>query len=158
MSTVLQMIELRTGGVADLPLVDSIMTTAFDPRFGEAWTRNQCLGILALPGVWLTIATIDGVPAGFALCRLIADEAELLLLATVPAMRRRGVASALLRSVVADAVGEGARKLHLEVREGNDAIKLYQGTAFIKVGERRDYYRGTTGQSFHAFTYSRELP
>jgi ribosomal-protein-alanine N-acetyltransferase len=158
MSTLLQMIELRTGGVADLPLVDSIMAAAFDPRFGEAWTRNQCLGILALPGVWLTIATLDGVPAGFALCRLIADEPELLLLATVPAMRRRGVASALLRSVVADAVGEGARKLHLEVREGNDAIKLYQGTAFIKVGERRDYYRGTTGQSFHAFTYSRELP
>lgn len=157
MSTVLQMIELRTGSVADLPLVDSIMTAAFDPRFGEAWTRNQCLGILALPGVWLTIATLDGVPAGFALCRLIADEAELLLLATVPAMRRRGVAAALLRSVIADSAGQGARKLHLEVREGNDAIKLYQGTAFIKVGERRDYYRGMTGQSFHAFTYSREL-
>ena len=158
MSTVLQMIELRTGGVADLPLVDSIMMAAFEPRFGEAWTRNQCLGILALPGVWLTMATLDGAPAGFALCRLIADEAELLLLATVPAMRRRGVAAALLRSVVADSVGQGARKLHLEVREGNDAIKLYQSTAFIKVGERRNYYRGTTGQSFHAFTYSRELP
>jgi len=158
MSTVLQMIELRTGSVADLPLVDSIMKAAFDPRFGEAWTHNQCLGILALPGVWLTIATIDGAPAGFALCRLIADEAELLLLATVPTMRRRGVASALLRAVIADSVREGARKLHLEVREGNDAIKLYQGTAFIKVGERRDYYRGTSGQAFHAFTYSRELP
>ena len=113
MSTVLQLIELRTGGVADLPLVDSIMSAAFDPRFGEAWTRNQCLGILALPGVWLTIATLDGVPAGFALCRLIADEAELLLLATVPAMRRRGVASALLRSVIAAAVADGARTLHL---------------------------------------------
>ena len=158
MSTVLQMIELRTGGVADLALVDSIMKAAFDPRFGEAWTRNQCLGILALPGVSLTMAALDGMPAGFALCRLAADEAELLLLATVPALRRRGVASALLRSVIADSVAEGARKLHLEVREGNDAIKLYQGTAFIKVGERRDYYRGTTGQSFHAFTYSRELP
>ncbi|MEO9130136.1 MAG: GNAT family N-acetyltransferase [Sphingomonas sp.] len=158
MSTVLQMIELRTGSVADLAIVDSTMMAAFDPRFGEAWTRNQCLGILALPGVWLTIAALDGVPAGFALCRLIADEAELLLLATVPAMRRRGVASALLRSVIADSVQEGARKLHLEVREGNDAIKLYQGTAFIKVGERRNYYRGMTGQSFHAFTYSRELP
>jgi len=158
MSTVLQMIELRTGGVADLALVDSIMKAAFDPRFGEAWTRNQCLGILALPGVWLTVATLDGVPAGFALSRIIADEAELLLLATMPAMRRRGVAAALLRSVIADAVEQGARKLHLEVREGNDAIKLYQGTAFIKVGERRDYYRGMTGQAFHAFTYSRELP
>ena len=158
MSTVLNLIELRAGGVGDLALVETIMAEAFDPRFGEAWTRNQCLGILALPGVWLTMAALDGAPAGFALCRLVADEAELLLLATMPALRRRGVASALLRSVIADSIAEGARKLHLEVREGNDAIKLYQGTAFIKVGERRDYYRGTTGQSFHAFTYSRELP
>jgi len=156
-STTLHLIELRSGSVADLALVDSIMAAAFDPRFGEAWTRNQCLGIMALPGVWLTVATLDGVPAGFALSRLTADEAELLLLATIPAMRRRGVAAALLRSVVADSVTGGALKLHLEVREGNEAIKLYQGTGFVKVGERRNYYRGTTGQSFHAFTYSRNL-
>ena len=157
MSTTLHMIELRAGSVADLALVDSIMAAAFDPRFGEAWTHNQCLGIMALPGVWLTVATLDGVPAGFALSRLVLDEAELLLLATLPAMRRRGVAAALLRSVVADSVAAQAVKLHLEVREGNDAIKLYHGTGFVKVGERRDYYRGTSGQAFHAFTYSRDL-
>ena len=157
MSTTLQMIELRTGGVADLVLVDQVMQQAFDPRYGEAWTRNQCLGILAMPGVWLTIASLDGVPAGFALSRVVADEAELLLLATVPAMRRRGVAAALLRSVITDAISSGAVTLHLEVREGNDAIKLYRGTGFVKVGQRRNYYRGTTGQAFDAFTYSRKL-
>jgi ribosomal-protein-alanine N-acetyltransferase len=158
MSTTLSMIELRSGSVADLALVDQLMQGAFDPRFGEAWTRNQCLGILAMPGVWLTIAAINGVPAGFALSRIVTDEAELLLLATVPAMRRRGVAAALLRSVIADAISSGAVTLHLEVREGNDAIKLYRGTGFVKVGERRNYYRGTAGQAFHAFTYSRNLP
>ena len=157
MSTVMHMIELRSGGVADLALVDAIMSEAFDPRFGEAWTRNQCLGILALPGVWLTIATLDGAPAGFALSRIVADEAELLLLATVPALRRRGVAAALLRAVMADAVTSGAITLHLEVRDGNEAIKLYRGTGFVKVGERRNYYRGTSGQVSHAFTYSRSL-
>ncbi len=88
------MIELRSGSVADLALVDQLMQGAFDPRFGEAWTRNQCLGILAMPGVWLTIAAIDGIPAGFALSRIVADEAELLLLATMPrdATSRRGCA------------------------------------------------------------------
>jgi ribosomal-protein-alanine N-acetyltransferase len=157
MSTMLHMIELRSGSVADLVLVDQLMQGAFDPRFGEAWTRNQCLGILAMPGVWLTIATLDGEPAGFALSRIVADEAELLLLATVPAMRRRGVAAALLRSVITDAISSGAVTLHLEVREGNDAIKLYRGTGFVKVGQRRNYYRGTAGQAFDAFTYSRKL-
>lgn len=103
MSSVLTMIELRSGGTADLAMVESLMTEAFDPRFGEAWTRGQCLGIMALPGVWLTIASIDGKPVGFALSRQILDEAELLLLATAPASRRKGVAAALLRSVITEA-------------------------------------------------------
>ncbi len=151
------MIDLRPGGVADLMLIDGIMSAAFEPRYGEAWTRNQCLGIMAMPGVWLTIAMLDGVPAGFAMSRIVADEAELLLLATLPTMRRRGVAAALLRSVVADSSAAGAITLHLEVREGNEAIKLYNRTGFVKVGERRNYYRGVGGQAYNAFTYSRDL-
>ncbi|MES2059313.1 MAG: GNAT family N-acetyltransferase [Pseudomonadota bacterium] len=157
MSSVLTMIELRSGGTADLATVESLMTGAFDPRFGEAWTRGQCLGIMALPGVWLTIASIDGKPVGFALSRQILDEAELLLLATAPASRRKGVAAALLRSVITEAREKNALKLHLEVREGNDAIKLYRASGFAKVGERRAYYRGNAGQTFDAFTFRREL-
>jgi ribosomal-protein-alanine N-acetyltransferase len=156
-STVLNMIELRSGTVADLALVDVIMREAFDPRFGEAWTRSQCLGIMAMPGVWLTLAHLDGESVGFALTRSIADEAELLLLATRPLFRRRGVAAALLRSVLVEARGNGAVRLHLEVRDGNDAIKLYRSAGFAKVGERRNYYRGMDGDAFHAFTYSRDI-
>lgn len=153
----LNMIELRTGGVGDLAVVEAIMTEAFDPRFGEAWTRGQCLGILAMPGVWLTIADLDGKPAGFALSRGIADEAELLLLATRPAARRRGVAAALLRATIAQARTNGANRLHLEVREGNEAVKLYVAAGFAKVGERRNYYRGVSGQTYHALTYHRDI-
>ena len=157
MSTMLG-VDLRQGSVGDLAVVDRIMQAAFDPRYGEAWTHNQCLGLLAMPGVWLTLAALRGEPAAFALSRVVADEAELLLLATLPALRRRGVAAALLRSVVGDAHDRGASKLHLEVREGNDAIKLYRAAGFSKVGERRHYYRGTDGQAHHALTYSRHLP
>ncbi|QNA84525.1 GNAT family N-acetyltransferase [Sphingomonas sp. So64.6b] len=157
MSSVLTMIDLRSGGTADLATVESLMAEAFDPRFGEAWTHGQCLGIMALPGVWLTIASVDGKPVGFALSRQIVDEAELLLLATAPASRRKGVAAALLRSVVTEAREKNALKLHLEVREGNEAIKLYRTAGFTKVGERRAYYRGNAGQTFDAFTFRREL-
>lgn len=151
-------VDLRHGVVADLATVDRIMRAAFDARFGEAWTHNQVLGLLAMPGVWLTLASVRGEPAGFALSRCVVDEAELLLLATAPTLRRHGVAAALLRSVVADAIGHGARTLHLEVREGNDAIKLYRAAGFAKVGERRHYYHGTNGQAFDALTYRRDLP
>lgn len=156
MSTMLR-VDLRGGLVADLPIVDRMMQASFDARFGEAWTHNQVLGLLAMPGVWLTIASLGTEPAGFALSRRILDEAELLLLATVPTFRRRGVAAALLRGVIADAGTQGARTLHLEVRSGNEAIKLYRAAGFEKVGERHQYYRGPAGQAFDALTYRRDL-
>lgn len=150
-------IDLRSGAVADLALVDRVMRDAFDPRFGEAWTHNQVLGLMAMPGVWLTIAEINGNPAGFALSRRVLDEAELLLLATGQMFRRRGVGAALLRAVISDAGMQGARTLHLEVRDGNEAIKLYRASGFVKVGQRRHYYRGVDGQAFDALTYRRSL-
>ncbi|MDB5680575.1 MAG: ribosomal-protein-alanine acetyltransferase [Sphingomonas bacterium] len=148
-------IDLREGDVRDLDRIDRMMADAFDPRWGEAWTRNQVIGILAVPGVWLTIAEQGGRAVGFALTRGVLDEAELLLLAVVADARRKGVGAALLRSVVGDCALRGIVSLHLEVRDGNDAIKLYRNSGFTKIGERRDYYRGPNGQSYSALTLQR---
>ncbi|TXC71600.1 GNAT family N-acetyltransferase [Sphingomonas ginsenosidivorax] len=150
-------IMLRAGDARDIALVDVLMQAAFDPRFGEAWTRSQCLGVMAMPGVRLTLALVDDAPAGFAMTRSVADEAELLLLGVAPDFRRRGVGSALLRSVEADCRAAGVATLHLEVRAGNEAVRLYTGNGFAKVGERRAYYRSKTGQAHDAHTYSRSL-
>ena len=157
MSTTLNMTELREGGTHDLPAIARIMEEAFDPRYGEAWTSAQCMGMLSLPGVWLTIASLDGEDAGFALARTTGEEAELLLLATRPVARRRGVGGALLRAVVEEARGRSVKQLHLEVRAGNDAVRLYRREGFDKVGERRGYYRGKSGRAFDAQTFARNL-
>ncbi len=157
MSTAPSLIEIVHGGPADLATVNAIMTDAFDPRYGEAWTNSQCLGMIALPGVWFSIAWTDNKPAGFALARTVLDEGELLLLAIRPAMRRRGIGTALLRSIVADSRERGASTLHLEVRANNDAIRLYHAEGFAKIGERRDYYRGTDGKLFDAHSFSRKI-
>lgn len=157
MSTAPYPIEIVHGTPADLRVVNAIMGEAFDPRFGEAWTPSQCMGMLALPGVWFTLACIDGRPVGFALARSVLDEGELLLLAIKPAMRRRGIGGALLRSVLADARDRGAEMLHLEVRANNDAVALYRSVGFRKIGERRDYYRGNDGKLFDAHTFSKML-
>ncbi|MGL4313512.1 MAG: GNAT family N-acetyltransferase [Sphingomonas sp.] len=157
MARALTLVELRRGTTADLPAVDHIMREAFDPRYGEAWTRGQCLGIMAMPGVWLVLAMVDGEAAGFSLSRQVADEVELLLLATAPDHRRRGVGRALVNAVISGAREQGATRVHLEVRSGNDAVKLYTETGFAKVGERRGYYRGSQGQAFDALTYSRNI-
>lgn len=157
MSTAPQLVEIVHGTPADLATVNAIMAEAFDPRFGEAWTPSQCLGMVALPGVWLVIAWSGAQPAGFALARTILDEAELLLLAIRPAMRRRGIGTALLRSVIGDARERGATTMHLEVRANNDAVRLYRSEDFEKIGERRDYYRGKDGKLFDAHTFSRKI-
>ena len=157
MSGTINLTELREGGMQDLPAVSAIMREAFDPRFGEAWTSAQCMGMLSLPGVWLVIASLGGVDSGFALARSTGEEAELLLLATHPAVRRRGIAGALLRAVIAEARDRGVLEMHLEVRAGNEAVQLYRREGFDKVGERRNYYRGNTGQAFDAQTFARKL-
>lgn len=157
MSTTLNLTELRQGGSRDVAIVNSIMLEAFDARFGEAWTPSQCLGMLSLPGVWLTLASFGATDAGFALARSAGEEAELLLLATRPGLRGRGIGGALLRSVITEAEVRGVQDLHLEVRSGNEAARLYSREGFTKVGERHSYYRGRNGQLFDAHTYSRKL-
>lgn len=140
---------------ADASAIDfvmAVMDCAFDSNFGEAWRREQCLGILGLPSVWLSLCMDNEKAAGFTLTRIIADEAELLLIAVVPEMRGRGVGRLLLENTINRAAREGATRLHLEMRDGNPALSLYRRVGFTPVGRRHDYYRGKFGQSFDALT------
>jgi ribosomal-protein-alanine N-acetyltransferase len=155
--TSLSAIELRHPHVADIDEMMATMDEAFDAAFGEAWSRAQCLGILGLPGVWLTLARIGEEPVGFALNRIVFEEAELLLLGVRPGFRRHGIGRALLGRSSAKAHALGARRLHLEVREGNDARHLYDTVGFVQVGGRRGYYKGKDGRLFNAATLAFSL-
>ena len=148
-------ITLHDGGIADLDAVMTVMDDSFDPRFGEAWTMSQCGGLLPLPGVWLTLARGEDEVLGFALARLVADEAELLLLAVKAAGQRRGIGRILLEHFEDEASARGAARLHLEVREGNHALSLYEQAGFRLVGRRRDYYCGQKGDRYDALTLAK---
>ena len=56
---------------------------------------------------------------GFALCRVVRDESELLSIGVAPAYRRRGVAGYLLRASMERARAIGARQMFLEVAIDN---------------------------------------
>ena len=146
------LVRLRPGAAADLDDVMRIMTAAFPPCFGEAWTRSQCAGIMPMHGVTLTIAESGGAPAGFSLARRVADEAELLLLAVDPAEQRCGIGQTLLDEFIASGLAGGAHRLHLEVRDGNPAIELYRSSGFSPAGRRRNYYHGPDGEAYDAVT------
>lgn len=148
-------IVLSRGQEADLSEVMTVMDGGFDPGFGEAWTLSQCAGLLPLPGVWLTLARDGEEVVGFALARLVADEAELLLLAVKPRRQRRGIGRILLEHFEDEAAARGAVRLHLEVREGNHALSLYEQAGFGLVGRRRDYYAGQKGDRYDALTLAK---
>lgn len=148
---------MQQAGSGELDEVMQVMQVAFDPRFGEAWTRAQCAGILPMSGVRLVLARTDGRPAGFSLTRRVADEAELLLLAVSPELRAQGIGGALLRDFTDRSRETGLRRLHLEVRAGNKAVSLYSRYQFVVEGRRPKYYRGTDGEFHDALTMARTL-
>ncbi len=150
-------ISLRPGDARDAGVVEQVMTATFDPQWGEAWTRSQLLGVMALPGIKLLIAEAGEEPAGFALTRSVLDEAELLLLGVVAGHRRHGIGSLLVETVIADCAAHGVETLHLEVRSNNPATLFYARHGFAKCGERRNYYKGADGQHYDAHTYRRSI-
>lgn len=147
--------DVCEGGAADLPQVMRVMENSFDPAFGEAWTAPQCAGLLPMIGVWLSVARHGEEVVGFALGRIVRDEAELLLLAVHRSWQGKGVGQALLDRFGAVASSKGAEQLHLEVREGNHAVSLYNRNGYREVGRRRNYYNGRDGQLFDALTLAK---
>jgi [ribosomal protein S18]-alanine N-acetyltransferase len=139
----------------DVDLIMPVMAAAFDPAHGEAWTAPQCAGILSLPGSLFLIARSGDVISGFALARYVLDEAELLLLAVLPQTQRTGVGAALLDQVIESVQQVKVRRLHLEVRADNPALRFYTRLGFMQVGKRRDYYTGLLGKRTDAVTLSR---
>jgi len=113
----------------------AIHAAAFPPR--EAWGRDAIALQLALPGVFGLVEQ----QGGMILARVAADEAEILTLAVLPAMRRRGLGRALLLLAMAEARRRGAASLALEVAADNRAGRaLYEQAGFVRVGHRRRYY------------------
>jgi len=81
---------------------------------------------------------------GFALGRVMADEAELLTIVVALAQRGQGTARTLLSDFDREARKLGATQAFLEVAADNaPARALYAATGWIQVGLRPGYYDGT---------------
>lgn len=96
--------------------------------------------------------------AGFVLCRLVADECEVLSCAVDVGFRRRGIARLLLQAAFDDARRRGAKQVFLEVAtDNNPARALYLDLGFQIVGRRRHYYRRSCGEAVDALIVRRAL-
>ena len=156
----------------DLDHMMAIMADAFDPHWGEAWTRRQLSDSLTLPTMFYRLIAPDGTspptgpstdrpdgfaPAGFTLTRNISGEEELLLIAVRPANRGQGLGRKLMQYLDEDARTRGAERMFLEMRSNNPAERLYRACGYLPIGRRKNYYRLKDGSSLDAITFSIEL-
>lgn len=145
-------VEIIEGDARDIASIMPVMNAAFDPCYGEAWTASQCLSVLSLPDSHLHLARIGKAMVGFALTRGVLDEEELLLIAVMPELTRKGIATTILNAVIALAQKKGRNRLFIEVRKNNSAIEFYRRSGFAAIGTRPAYYSGPNGNRLDATT------
>ncbi len=131
--------------------------------FPAPWQEAEFAALLQQPGVaaWIVIGGIvnEESPEGFILMRAAADEAEVLTLAVVPELRRKGLASKLLRQAFETLKAGKTTRLFLEVAADNAAAcALYARHGFAPCGRRPDYYRSDPAKApVDAIMMSRSL-
>jgi ribosomal-protein-alanine N-acetyltransferase len=135
-------IELEAAAPPHAALLATLHREAIDPP----WHEIEFATLLAHPGVAGWIASLDGEPAGLLLVRCADAEAEILTLAVRPASRRRGIARALLATMLDTVAAQDAARIFLEVAETNAAARaLYSAHGFAAVGRRPAYYGSGAG-------------
>jgi [ribosomal protein S18]-alanine N-acetyltransferase len=132
-------VQVRQAGPADA----GVLTTLHAACFSQGWDVVAIAQFLTAPGCLSLLAAAQegSIPRGLLIARIATDEAELLTLGVAPAHRRQGVARALLLAAMTELRRAGARRLFLEVEDGNEAaLGLYQSLGAAAVGRRPRYY------------------
>ena len=81
---------------------------------------------------------------GFAVIKVILDEADLMNIVTKKDSRNNGIGSLLLKSIINKCKEENLKYLNLEVNVNNTiAINLYKKYNFEEIGLRKKYYNNT---------------
>ncbi|HMD36883.1 MAG TPA: ribosomal protein S18-alanine N-acetyltransferase [Vicinamibacterales bacterium] len=122
--------------------IDDVMAIEHE-SFTNPWTREMHLAEQEHRSVAFCYLArgADGAVAGFCSFWRVVDELHINNLAVRPSLRRRGVASALLRHILAEGARRGAIRATLEVRRSNEAARvLYERFGFSVSAVRHDYY------------------
>jgi ribosomal-protein-alanine N-acetyltransferase len=136
----------------DVPAVHALEQSLFP---FDAWPAQMFRDELSQPQtrryyvVEEAIGELDGstddAPAriiGYAGVMCVPPIADVQTIAVVPEREGRGIGSAVLTELIAEAARRGARDVLLEVREDNPrAQALYRRFGFVHIHTRRRYYR-----------------
>jgi len=98
-------------------------------------------------------------PQGGLIAQIVADECEVLAIATAPDHQRQGIASQLLEDLIATARQRDVTRIFLEVAAQNTPARaFYKAKGFAPVGLRKAYYTLRDGSKDDAVLLSRSVP
>lgn len=130
-------VTVRLMSASDVSAAHSILEESPE---ASIWTKESMLESANRGIAW--VAELDESVAGILIGRVAADEFEVLNLAVAEALRRRGVATQLVKVALEGARIAGARQTYLDVRASNKGgIALYERLGFRVCGRRSNYYR-----------------
>lgn len=116
------------------------------------WSAREFQDLLDSP-----LVSAFTAPNGFALCRTVAGESELLTLAVAPSHQGRGIGRALTQEWL-DSLSGVAEVAFLEVAADNlPALALYRSLRFGESGLRKAYYARAEGPAADAIVMRRRL-
>ncbi|MCH2075886.1 MAG: GNAT family N-acetyltransferase [Rhodobacteraceae bacterium] len=122
--------------MTDAATLNTLHSAAFGHAEAHGWRRDDFAKALEDEG-HVIVATAKG----YALARVLLDEAELLLIATLPNARRSGEGTALLKELFEQLAERQVARVFLEVVETNEAaLALYRRHGFSVSGHRHNYY------------------
>ena len=109
--------------------------------FSRPWSRQALKEELTNPAVCFLVGEEAGEVLGYAGMHCAAGECYVDNVAVFPEARRQGVGRKLMEALLQAAAARGGEFLSLEVRPSNlEALALYRGLGFRKVGRRRRFY------------------
>lgn len=127
-------------------------------NFDQAWSAEDIAAMLQVDGTLMLVVRADRMLAGYLICRVAADEAEVLSIAVSASHRRRGVGCVMIADLE-HRLGRGdCRAMFLEVDATNvAAVAFYTSCGFSQVGTRPSYYRGADGLRRDALILRRNI-
>ncbi len=117
--------------------------------FSSPWSEKSLREELENPQAYFFVADVGGEIAGYMGTISVFGECSVTNIAVKEKWRNKGIASSVLHRAILNSVYLGDEFITLEVRKSNtSAIALYEKFGFVKMGERKNFYRQPTEDAF----------
>ncbi|MBG9388819.1 ribosomal protein S18-alanine N-acetyltransferase [Caenimonas aquaedulcis] len=150
----------KSAEAAFLPLTESRLdeVVAIErAAYAHPWTRGNFSDSLR-SGYQAQLLGAQDVVLGYFVAMKGVDEVHLLNITVAPEHQGQGWGRLMLDALAIWSRAQGAQWLWLEVRAGNlRAQHIYERHGYRRVGERKGYYPGTSGQREDAVVMSLKL-